>query len=194
MFNAAIAILIGIAIIIVVLIVIAFLLYQRRRRTAELRSQFGPEYSRTVLTAGSRSRAEQELLRRKQRAQLFNIRPLRREEKTRFVASWQGIQAEFVDNPTDAVASADGLLGEVMAARGYPVRDFEQRSADLSVDHPAVVQNYRAAHEIAVRHQHGEASTEELRQAMIYYRTLFEELVSETEPAPAVATSGPQRP
>jgi hypothetical protein len=186
MSNAAIAILIGIAIIIVVLLVIAFLLYQRRRRTDELRSQFGPEYSRTVLTAGSRTKAEQELLRRKKRAELFDIRPLSREEKTRYVAAWQGIQAEFVDNPTDAVTRADGLLGEVMVARGYPVRDFEQQSADLSVDHPAVVQNYRAAHEIAVRHQSGEVSTEELRQAMIHYRALFEELASETEPAPVV--------
>jgi hypothetical protein len=109
----------------------------------------------------------------------LHIRPLAPGDRARFVESWERVQARFVDGPGSAVADADRLLGDVMSTRGYPVSDFEQRAADISVDHPRVLENYRAAHRGAIRHTEGHASTEDLRQAMIHYRTLFEELVSE---------------
>ena len=158
-------------------------LYLRDRRSRQLRSRFGPEYSRAVEETGDRGKAETRLHRREKRVESLAIHPLASEDRARYVAAWRKVQAEFVDNPKDAVTRADELLGEVMVARGYPVSDFDQRSADLSVDHPMVVQNYRAAHDIALRHQRGEAGTEELRQAMIHYRALFDELVAEPKVA-----------
>jgi hypothetical protein len=177
-------ILLAILVVLIVLGIGAFL-YLKDRRTKELRARFGPEYSRTIKETGDRDQAEARLRERQKRVERFKIRALSREDKTRFLASWQGVQAEFVDNPKEAVTHADALLGEVMTARNYPASDFEQRCADLSVDYPMVVQDYRAAHEIAVRHERGEAGTEQLRQAMIHYRALFDELVAEPESAPA---------
>jgi len=176
-----------ILIVALVVVVLAFGAYVvwKEWRTRNLRSRFGPEYSRTVKQTGSRAKAESRLKARETRVEKFHIRPLSREKKIRYLATWQSVQAEFVDDPRQAVRRADALLGDVMAARGYPVSDFEQRSADLSVDHPQVVQNYRNAHAIASRHERGEAGTEELRQAMIHYRPLFDELVAESEPARA---------
>lgn len=173
-----------IALVVVVLAFIAYIVW-KEWRSRHLRRRFGPEYSHTVVESGSRARAESQLAAREQRVARFEIRPLTRDQKTRYIANWQSIQAEFVDDPRDAVQHADALLGDVMAARGYPVSDFEQRAADLSVDHPLVVQHYRAGHAIALRHERGQAGTEELRQAMIHYRNLFDELVTETEPASA---------
>jgi len=173
-------------IVLIVLAAAAFL-YFRHRRSKQLRSRFGPEYSRALEEAGDRQQAEAWLQRREKRVHSFDIRPLSAEDKARYLASWRKVQADFVDDPTDAVNRADALLGDVMAARGYPVSDFQQRSADLSVDHPVVVQNYRAAHDIALKHRRGEAGTEELRQAMIHYRALFDELVRTTETAHATA-------
>lgn len=179
-----------IALIVVVVAFIAYVIW-KEWRTRHLRRRFGPEYAHTVVESGSRARAESQLAARENRVAKFDIRPLTRDQKMRYIASWQNIQAEFVDDPRQAVHRADALLGDVMAARGYPVSDFEQRAADLSVDHPLVVQHYRAGHTIALRHERGDAGTEELRQAMIHYRTLFDELVTETEtahaPAPAPA-------
>lgn len=168
--------------IIVIIAVVAFLLI-RNRRTGQLRSKFGPEYDRTLDQAGHPSRAEAELREREKRVSRFDIRPLGAEQRDAFLGYWQRVQAEFVDDPHGAVTRADALLGDVMSARGYPVADFETRSADLSVDHPSVVQNYRAGHSIAIAHARGEADTEDLRQAMIHYRELFEELVDD-RPAP----------
>lgn len=178
-------ILIAIAIIAVVAIIVAFALYsqQRARRRERLRARFGPEYDRLVAATGSAGAAERELEARQKRTARFHIRPLSHEERNNFAARWQLVQAEFVDNPKVSLGHADDLLGEVMNARGYPVKDFDQRSADLSVDHPVVVQHYHAAHGIALRHRKGETTTEDLRQAMIHYRALFEELVSEATPA-----------
>jgi hypothetical protein len=173
--------------VIVVAALIGLALFMRQRRTTQLRSQFGPEYERTVEETGARSKAEAALATRAKRVERFDIHPLRTEDRSRFDASWRQVQAEFVDDPRAAVGHADQLLGEVMQARGYPVTDFEQRSEDLSVDHPAVVQNYRAAHDIAVRHARGEAGTEDLRQAMIHYRALFDDLVAEAAPQPRAA-------
>jgi FtsZ-interacting cell division protein ZipA len=169
-----------IAIVVAVIIVVAILfLAMRKQQSARLRSRFGPEYERTVDDVGDRQRAEHELHERQKRVSRFEIRPLSASERDHFIASWHVIQAEFVDQPRQALAKADDLLTEVMRVRGYPMETFEQRSADLSVDHPSVVQHYRAGREIAVRHKQGDAGTEDLRQAMIHYRALFDELVSE---------------
>jgi len=129
--------------------------------------------------------------RNQKRAARFNIRALTREEQTRFAARWQQVQAEFVENPKASLGHADDLLAGVMAARGYPVQDFDQRSADLSVDYPVVVQHYHAAHDIALRHKKGDATTEDMRQAMIHYRALFEDLVSDAAAVAPVAVNIP---
>jgi hypothetical protein len=162
-----------IALIAIVLIVWAY----QRRRTQRLRAQFGPEYDRTVTALGGRSKAEARLAERSERVHKLAIRSLTSAERDRFADEWARVQTHFVDAPAGAVAEADQLLGDVMATCGYPVGDFEQRAADISVDHPIVVQNYRAAHAIALRHLSGQATTEELRRAMIHYRALFDELV-----------------
>lgn len=169
-----------IAIIAVLAIVVVFLLW-RYNASRRLRSRFGPEYERAVGESGDRGAAEQRLRRREARVRSYNIHPLTAEQRARYAAAWRAVQADFVDDPRGAVGAADRLLGEVMTTRGYPVREFEQQAADLSVDHPLVVQNYRAAHEIALRHEQGRAGTEELRQAMVHYRALFDELTNEPQ-------------
>lgn len=168
-----------IILLLIVLVAVVAVLFLKKRKSEQLQDKFGPEYKRAVEDAGDPRKAEAELVNRQKRVQSFSIRPLLPGDRERFASSWQKIQAEFVDDPQGSITHADALLGDVMAARGYPVSDFEQRSADLSVDYPEVVQNYRAAHDIAVRHERGEASTEDLRQAMIHYRDLFEELTEE---------------
>ena len=167
---------------VVLLAVVAVAFWMRARRTAALKSQFGPEYARTVHEAGSEKKAETLLAERQKRVAKYTIKPLPPEMRDHFFDTWTKVQAQFVDDPSYAVTRADDLLGEVMSARGYPVKDFDQRAADLSVDHPKVVQNYRTAHDIALRHADGQASTEDLRKAMIHYRALFEELTLEPEP------------
>jgi hypothetical protein len=163
---------------------IGTLLYVRKRRTDRLRNQFGGgEYSRAIQVSGSRRQAEAALDKRAERVEALHIRPLAAADRTRFVESWTRVQARFVDSPGGAVTEADQLLGDVMATRGYPMSDFEQRAADISVDHPLVLDNYRAAHQTALRQTRGQASTEDLRGAMIHYRTLFDEMVQEPEPA-----------
>jgi hypothetical protein len=183
--------LIVLAAVIVVVLLIAFVKYrqQQAKRHQRIRERFGPEYDRLVTTTGSASKAERELEAREKRAARYKIRTLSPDEQLRFAARWQKVQAEFVDNPKVSLGHADELLEEVMTARGYPVQDFEQRSADLSVDHPVVVQHYHAAHGIALRHKEGEVTTEDLRQAMIHYRALFEELISAAVPASPVAAN-----
>jgi len=173
--------LIGALVVVVVAGITAFL-WHRKRRTEGLRTQFGnAEYARAMKEGGNRRHAEAGLEERKQRVEGFHVRPLAAGDRARFVESWRGVQARFVDGPAGAVTEADRLLGDVMSTRGYPVSDFEQRAADISVDHPLVLENYRTAHETALRQTRGQASTEDLRQAMVQYRTLFEELVSEPE-------------
>ncbi len=146
-----------------------------RRRTALLKERFGPEYERTLREHGNR--AESVLAAREKRVEKFPIRELAADERERFVSEWRAVQSRFVDAPNAAVGDADALVSRLMQTRGYPMADFEQRAADLSVDHPRVVDNYRAAHEIALRHKGGQATTEDLRQAMIYYRSLFDDLL-----------------
>ena len=179
------ALIIGLAVIVITGIVVAWVLL-RKRRTGRLRTQFGgSEYDRAVKEDGSRRHAEAGLKERTERVASLNIRPLAPGDRARFVASWRRVEARFVDGPGGSVTEADQLLGDVMSTRGYPVSDFEQRAADISVDHPQVLENYRTAHEIAIHQTKGQANTEDLRQAMIHYRTLFEELVGEPEVARA---------
>jgi hypothetical protein len=171
--EIAVIIIAVVALVVIALIVWAF----NRRRTAKLRAQFGPEYDRTLGVVGSRSAAENRLAARSERVHKLVIRKLTPAERARYIDEWGRVQAHFVDAPAGAVTEADNLLGDVMVTCGYPVGDFQQRAADISVDHPVVTQNYRAAHDIALRRASGQATTEELRRAMIHYRALFDELV-----------------
>ncbi len=173
---------IGSAVAVIVAIVVIAWLYGRRRRatSAGLRERFGPEYERAVQQHGSERKAELKLADREKRVEKLNIRDLDATERERFSSEWQLVQSRFVDYPKGAVTEADELVSSLMKARGYPVADFDQRAADISVDHPRVVENYRSAHGIALQLGRGEATTEELRTAMIHYRSLFEELVQGT--------------
>jgi hypothetical protein len=154
-----------------------FYVRKRRGTTADLRQKFGPEYDRAVLTHGSERKAEAKLADREERVEKLNIRDLDLGERERFSKQWESLQSRFVDSPKGAVAEADDLVSSVMKARGYPLSDFDQRAADISVDHPRVVENYRSAHGIALRVGKDQATTEDLRTAMIHYRSLFEDLV-----------------
>jgi hypothetical protein len=167
---------IAIAVAVVLFVLVAWLLVDRRRSVG-LRQHFGPGYDRMLEAHGSRRQAEADLDHRKQRVDHLSIRPLEPNERQRFSDLWRRQQERFVDDPPAAVTEADALVAEVMRVRGYPMSDFDQRAADISVDHPVVVENYRAGHDIAVRQRSGRASTEELRRAMIHFRTLFEELL-----------------
>lgn len=169
-----------IAVVVIVVAGIAVFFLLRKRRTERLRGKFGDaEYARALKEGGNQRQAEADLEKRAARVESFHVRPMVAPDRTRFVDAWRGIQTRFVDDPSGAVVQADQLLGDVMSTRGYPVGDFEQRAADISVDHPVVLENYRAAHEIALRQTKGQANTEDLRQAMIHYRALFEDLVGE---------------
>lgn len=172
--------------VVAILAIGGWLLYSRRR-SEHLRSHFGAEYERQVEEKGSRSKAEADLAEREKRVSKLDIKPLSPADQERFLDRWTKVQATFVDDPARSVDYADALLAEVMSARGYPVSDFDQRAGDISVDHPNVVQHYRAGHDIALRHSKGEASTDDLRQALIHYRALFEELVTEREPTPELS-------
>ena len=149
-----------------------------RRRSEQLRERFGPEYERTVHEVGDVRKAEASLAARAKRVEAFRIQPLSPDEADRYSAAWQRVQSQFVDDPGRAITDADKLVGEVMTARGYPVGEFDQRVEDISVDHPDVVMNYRAAREIALQHGQGRANTEDLRQAMVHYRALFRDLLA----------------
>ena len=165
------------AVVILVIAVLAWVCLQKRRsRTADLRKKFGPEYDRAVRAHGGERKAEGKLEDREKRVEKLNIRDLEPIEHERFLKQWNSIQSRFIDSPKGAVAEADDLVSSLMKARGYPLADFDQRAADISVDHPRVVENYRRAHEIALRAGRDEVTTEDLRSAMIHYRSLFEEL------------------
>lgn len=168
----------GVAVILVVA-VLAWLYVQRRRRTttAELRQRFGREYELAVGEQGSERRAEAQLEAREKRVEKLTIRDLDPVERAHFSDRWRALQARFVDDPKGAVTEADALVSLLMQTRGYPVADFHQRAADISVDHPRVVANYRSGHEIVLRLGSGEGTTEDLRTAMIHYRSLVDELV-----------------
>jgi hypothetical protein len=165
-----------IAVAAVALLLVVWAVVRKRQRTVVLRQNFGPEYDRVVQEQGA-SRAETVLLERKKRVERFSLRILAADERERFITEWRIIQARFVDAPSESVSEADALVTRLMQFRGYPMSNFEQQAADISVHYPQVVDNYRAAHEVALRHQRGEATTEDLRNSMIYYRTLFDELL-----------------
>lgn len=153
------------------------LVAMQQRQRKQLQEGFGPEYDRTVADAPSKREAESELRERQKRHDELDLRPLDEGARSRYLQEWEATQSRFVDDPAAAIGDADRLIQQVMRDRGYPVDKFDQRAADLSVDHPAVVENYRSGHEIATTNSRGEASTEDLRQGLVHYRALFEELV-----------------
>lgn len=165
------------AVAVLALIAIGAWLYLRKRQSERLVQRFGPEYGRAVDEMGSRSKAEAELRQREKRVSKLDIVPLSPSDAARFSQEWKALQGRFVDNPKGVLVEADLLVRELMEKRGYPMGDFEHRAADISVDHPAVVDHYRAAHDIAMRDKRGETDTEGLRQAIVHYRALFDELL-----------------
>lgn len=172
------------AIIIIVAVIAAFIIgygllaARRKRHTGELKGRFGPEYDRTVAESGGRKPGEADLSAREKRVERLDIQPLSEMQRQDYAERWRIIQARFVDDPAKSVRDADQLVGNVMTARGYPMATWDQRAADVSVDHPRVVDNYRAAHEISQVMDRGTATTEQLRLAMVHYRTLFEDLLA----------------
>jgi hypothetical protein len=177
-------ILIGVAILLL-LAAAVWLQMRNKKESQTLEKRFGPEYERAVEELGSRPKAEAELKARQKRVEQLHIVPLAPAEARRFAESWRVLQGRFVDNPKDVLVDADLLVRELMQKRGYPMGDFDRRAADISVDHPAVVDHYRAAHDIALRDRHGDVDTEGMRQAVIHLRALFAELLEIEEPQPA---------
>ena len=175
----------------VVAALVLWFLY-RHRRTAALRDRFGEdEYERTLDARGNRGKAEADLIEREKRVHKLEIRPLGPAERERFTAEWHTARERFVDDPGAAVADADRVLGKIMAGRGFPVSDFDERYETLTVDHPRVARHYRAGHDLALKQDAGTATTEELRQAMIHYEALFDDLVDDQGD---VAREGVSRP
>jgi hypothetical protein len=165
-----------------VLLIVAGVLLWRTRRSQQLREGFGPEYDRTVAEHGDRRAAESELLERRERREKLDVQDLEPTARERYAERWRATQRRFVDEPAQVVAEADELIKAVMRDRGYPVEDdFERRAADISVDHPVVVEHYREAHAISTDSARGDAETEDLRQAMVHFRVLFAELVGEED-------------
>jgi hypothetical protein len=179
-----------VAIAIVVIAAIGWFVYQSLSRK-RLESRFGPEYEKTLNAVGSRRGAERELKEREERVEALDIRPLDPAERSRYAEEWRRLQARFVDEPAPAIDGADRLIRDVMQRRGYPVGDFERRAQDLSVNHPIVVQHYRAADSLAASRREGKANTEDLRQALVHYRALFNELL-EDGPRAARSENGPR--
>ncbi|HYZ13088.1 MAG TPA: hypothetical protein VFA08_05715 [Actinomycetota bacterium] len=177
--DAAIWVVIAIVALVVIGVLVWFAI--NKQRSGQLREVFGPEYDRTVEESEDRKTAESELLERQKRVEGFEIRPLDPAERTRFASRWIAVQARFVDDPKSALGEADELVTEVMSERGYPMNEFDQRAADVSVDHPKVVEDYRAAHGISERVGSNDATTEDMRQALVHYRALFSELLEEGE-------------
>ena len=175
-------IVLGAIVLIAVAAAIFVFVWYRKNYTARLRKHFGPEYDRTLENAGNQRKAEKELIAREKRVEKFQIRPLIPEDRRRYKEAWKVTQARFVDQPSAAVREADELVKQVMNARGYPVGDFDQRVADISVHHPKVANNYRIARDIANKNSKGEASTEDLRQALVAYKELFLNLLEEEAP------------
>jgi hypothetical protein len=172
-----------VVIVLVALVLLGVVLWlaMMRRRSEQLREVYGPEYDRTVEESEDRRAAESELVERQKRVEEFDIQPLDPAERTRFASRWIAVQSRFVDDPKSALGEADELVTEVMSERGYPMDDFDQRAADVSVSHPRVVEDYRAAHGISERVGSNDATTEDMRQALVHYRALFSDLLDEGE-------------
>lgn len=178
--NITTVVIIGIAYLVtwvVIALGVAIWLHRRQRRTEDLRAKFGPEYTRMARAQGDVARAEDLLARREKRVRKLDITPLTASQRNEFANEWERTQGEFVDDPEASIIRADALVQEVMKVRGYPVVDFDQRVADVSVDHPAVAQNYRLAHQIAEQNEREDIGLEKLREAMLHYRALFADLL-----------------
>ena len=187
---------IGITVAVCALIGVALWMAVNQRRSRRLKDQFGPEYDRVVERSWNRSSAEEELQHREERVKKYKIVALSEHDRIHYQHAWDQVQNRFVDDPRGAAMEADELIFDVMERRGYPVNGFEQAAADLSVDYPTVVENYRAASAIAQRNRQGEAGTEDLRQALVYYRALFHDLLqSPSSDAPSTVrdTHRPER-
>jgi hypothetical protein len=177
-------IIIAVVVIVVIMGAIMAPRFARRRKSQKFQNKYGPEYDRTVESAGNEKKAQAELNGRQKHVDTLNIRPLSVSERERYQSEWTIIQAKFVDQPGQATVEADHLIMEVMKVRAYPVSDFDQRAADISVNYPNLVSNYRAAREIAIKNEKHTATTEELRQAVIHYRSLFDELLKDEAVVP----------
>jgi hypothetical protein len=168
---------IAVVVILLIMGIIMAVGFSHRQRTKRLQGKYGAEYDRTLKSAGNEKKAEAELGERQKHVDSLNVRQLSVGERERYLAEWKAVQTKFVDQPGQATVEADHLIMEVMQVRAYPVSDFEQRAADISVNYPTLVSNYRAARAIALKNEQHQADTEELRQAFIYYRSLFDELL-----------------
>jgi hypothetical protein len=177
------------ALVLILAIVVAAYLQHRKTRTLALKSRFGSEYDRAVVTHGSAQKAEAKLADRETRVEALKIRDLAPAERERFITQWEGVQARFVDHPKAAVTEADDLVNALLLARGYPQTTFEQRAADVSVTYPRVMENYRLANDVAARHGRLDATTEELRTAMIQYRAIFDELLQPQKPGTVLSAA-----
>lgn len=175
-------VLIAILVAVLAIAAAAWFWWQARSRHM-MKERFGPEYERTVREYGDESKAVTALGRRQERISKYNIRALSARERQDFANNWRAVQGRFVDEPRIAVRDADALVCRLMETRGYPMSDFDRRAEDISVDHPHVVQNYRAAHKVATADAAGVASTEDLRRALVCYRALFDELLEDQPPA-----------
>ncbi|BBX26651.1 hypothetical protein [Mycolicibacterium alvei] len=183
-----------VAVAIVALGVVVAAPMMRQKRSERLQDRFGPEYEHAVETAGGQRAAERELRARERKHNKLDIAELTPESRTRYVEAWGVTQASFVDDPSKSVADADRLVTEVMRERGYPIDDFEQRAADVSVDHPKVVEHYRAAHVLHLAQEQGDIGTEAQREAIVHYRALFEQLVGAGDATRAAPEAGPGSP
>ena len=170
-------VIVAVVLVLVIIGVLLGLVFSRRQRSERLHDHFGPEYDHTVQTLGTEKKAQMELDERQKHVKALDIQPLSADVRELYMTDWTAVQSKFVDEPGQAIVDADRLIMEVMQKRSYPVSDFEQRAADISVNYPALVTNYRRAREIAIKNEQQQADTEELRQAMIYYRSLFQELL-----------------
>jgi hypothetical protein len=177
------------ALVLILAIVLAAYLQHRKTRTLALKNRFGSEYDRAVVTHGSAQKAEAKLADRETRVEALKIRDLAPAERERFITQWEGVQARFIDHPKAAVTEADDLVNALLLARGYPQTTFEQRAADVSVTYPRVMENYRLANDVAARHGRLDATTEELRTAMIQYRAIFDELLQPQKPGTVLSAA-----
>jgi FtsZ-interacting cell division protein ZipA len=175
---------IGVVVILVIIGLILGAVSSRRQRTKRFQKKFGPEYDHTVQSAGNEKKAQAELDQRQKHVDTLDIRPLSVSEREHYQAEWKAVQNKFIDQPGQATVEADHLIMEVMKVRAYPVSDFEQRAADISINYPDLVSNYRAARRIAISNERHQANTEELRQALVYYRSLFDELLKDETVVP----------
>jgi len=182
--NTTTYLIIGVVVVLVIIGLILGAVSSRRQRSKRFHKKYGTEYDHTVKVMGNEKKAQAEMDERQKHVETLNIRPLSLSERERYLAEWKAVQNKFIDQPGQATVEADHLIMEVMKVRAYPVSDFEQRAADLSITYPELVSNYRAAREIAIKNEHHQANTEELRQALVYYRALFDELLKEETVVP----------